>query len=277
MAVSEFTRPLERPWMTAIEKQFAAMSYIAAANPPQNVARNMQLTMLREAECYSWARETTTAVHMACKSIPARSSLAFKSLPSRAGWWWFGSDARVPFSALLWSVGFELEEVTLTPYVSNEHDTPEPSSFWFWKFNEPMHEMLGRVTQENNWSRDTAITNEVACRMLAAGCAWLQQRVAVMSSGPIERHRRKQLARENDAPLPSDVRVIQLRRAESTSERGKSSHDSPDWSYRWIVNGHWRNQPYKESRKLIYIMPYVKGPDDKPLKVPTHTVYSVSR
>ena len=38
-----------------------------------------------------------------------------------------------------------------------------------------------------------------------------------------------------------------------------------------------QKQPYKAEQKLIYIMPFVKGPADKPLRVPTHTVYQVSR
>lgn len=70
--------------------------------------------------------------------------------------------------------------------------------------------------------------------------------------------------------------MIQLRRTEA-QPHPTADGENVEWSCRWIVNGHWRNQPYKDERKLIYIMPYVKGPDDMPLKVPTHTVYQVSR
>jgi hypothetical protein len=79
------------------------------------------------------------------------------------------------------------------------------------------------------------------------------------------------------AAVPSGVRVVQLRRSEPNSRLDVRTHQPVDWSCRWIVGGHWRNQPYKDSTKLIYIMPYVKGPEDKPLRVPTHTVYQVSR
>lgn len=114
-------------------------------------------------------------------------------------------------------------------------------------------------------------------RFLLAASTWLNQRILSIGSGHIERHRRKQIARENNVPPPTDVRVIQLRRLESEPHGQAAGAEAVEWSCRWIVNGHWRNQPYKDSTKLIYIMPFVKGPADKPLKVPTHTVYQVSR
>jgi hypothetical protein len=68
------------------------------------------------------------------------------------------------------------------------------------------------------------------------------------------------------AKLPSEYVVVQLRKTEYKS--GEKSDDGRfiDWSHRWVVGGHWRWQPYKETgKKRIWIAPYVKGPDDKPL------------
>ena len=54
-----------------------------------------------------------------------------------------------------------------------------------------------------------------------------------------------------------------------------------EWSMRWMVGletgGFWRKQPVgpgRSERKLTWINPYMKGPDDKPLVIrPTvHTV-----
>lgn len=71
--------------------------------------------------------------------------------------------------------------------------------------------------------------------------------------------------------LPSDVRVVRLRElvAEAT---GRSDHDGPgiEYSHRWIVSGHWRNQPSgpgRTQRHLTWVSPHVKGPADKPLIV----------
>ncbi len=121
--------------------------------------------------------------------------------------------------------------------------------------------------------------NRLLVRFVMAAGVWLKQRIVVISSGHVERHRRKQLIRENDAPIIGDVKVVQLRRAESNPVSSIESGDPVEWSCRWIVSGHWRNQYHASTgrHELQYILPYVKGPADKPLKVPAQTVYSVSR
>ena len=48
--------------------------------------------------------------------------------------------------------------------------------------------------------------------------------------------------------------------SEATGER--------QYNRRWWVGGHWRQQacgPNHSQRKPIYVAPYIKGPEDKPL------------
>lgn len=43
-----------------------------------------------------------------------------------------------------------------------------------------------------------------------------------------------------------------------------------EWTHRWIVSGHWRNQACGEGyseRKLVWVSPHVKGPENKPLVI----------
>lgn len=70
--------------------------------------------------------------------------------------------------------------------------------------------------------------------------------------------------------LPNDVTIIRFRRTEYT--RKHEGEVNVEWSHRWLVRGFWRWQPYKNEkgewdRKRIWINPYIKGPEDKPLVI----------
>jgi len=82
------------------------------------------------------------------------------------------------------------------------------------------------------------------------------------ASRPIRRHAPKAYTAE---PV---IRIIQLRRRGPATNGGEPK--KIDYGCRWLVRGHWRNQFYRSSHshRLIFIPPYVKGPDDKPLKKP---------
>lgn len=75
------------------------------------------------------------------------------------------------------------------------------------------------------------------------------------------------------AGADQDVQVITLRRPKAEpSEPGGGDTPKREYDHRWIVQPHWRRQPYGPGRsqtKLIMIPPHVKGPADKPLKAPT--------
>lgn len=99
-------------------------------------------------------------------------------------------------------------------------------------------------------------------------CMWaLMETPRLVTDEPalIERAARRRAER---AKLPSEVRYIDLRHPEHAPTRSTSA--DVDWSHRWIVSGHWTNQPYGPAQSLRrpqWIAPYVKGPDDKPLVV----------
>jgi hypothetical protein len=67
---------------------------------------------------------------------------------------------------------------------------------------------------------------------------------------------------------PSPVRLIHLRRA--TREQGAPEGDGAarEFTCRWMVRGHWRQQwyPSRGVHRPIWINPHLKGPDDKPLR-----------
>lgn len=75
----------------------------------------------------------------------------------------------------------------------------------------------------------------------------------------------KRLTKVNAEVTPVRVTYLRRQRSAGASEAGTG----PDFSHRWIVSGHWRNQylPSRETHRLQWIAPHVKGPDDKPLVV----------
>jgi hypothetical protein len=69
---------------------------------------------------------------------------------------------------------------------------------------------------------------------------------------------------------PPVLRVIELRRPTSRRPREEDGRDAPEWSHRWIVRGHWRNQacgPGHSQRRQKWIAMYEKGPEDLDLIV----------
>jgi hypothetical protein len=106
-----------------------------------------------------------------------------------------------------------------------------------------------------------------------AAAALLKQRILVTTQQFATRGERKRLDRLS---LATSVMTIQLRATEHTPST--SSGDVIEWSHRWIVRGHWRQQwyPSDKEHRVLWIPPYIKGPDDRPLQV-RPAVYAVSR
>ena len=99
----------------------------------------------------------------------------------------------------------------------------------------------------------------------------MQQERVVDRSEKVSSPNRKKVARLKKEGKPSDVVVVRLRKARYVGD-GESRESGIEYSIRWFVSGHWRWQPYKnkdgiEDYKRIFISPYIKGPEDKPLKI----------
>lgn len=67
------------------------------------------------------------------------------------------------------------------------------------------------------------------------------------------------------------VTLVSLRRRRYASDEEKEA-EAREYSHRWIVRGHMRNQPVGprnadggQRHERVYIAPYIKGPEDKPL------------
>ena len=103
-------------------------------------------------------------------------------------------------------------------------------------------------------------------RVLSTFWALCSQKIAVETPFVPDRGMRRQAQREGWRSIPK-VRIIRLR--EQTTKRKDGPTSEVEWSHRWLVGAHWRNQWYASTQehrpKLIEA--YVKGPEDKPLVV----------
>jgi hypothetical protein len=101
------------------------------------------------------------------------------------------------------------------------------------------------------------------------------QRILVTSARYIaNRQARKRIAKAiGHEPV---VKVIELR-ARDYQQRDESEGTGVEYTCQWLVRGHWHQYHTKDGLQPRWVMPYVKGPSDKPLRVAEKVAYEVVR
>lgn len=129
-----------------------------------------------------------------------------------------------------------------------------------WRFGQavPSAENIEHtVVSEDGWWRS------VQCLLRL-----MMQTIATRDHEDPPRAARKRAAKDGHRPTVERpyVTVVRLRRPKAAPS---GDHHKVEWDHQWIVSGHWRNQyfPSIKGHRQIWISPYVKGPEDKPLVV----------
>lgn len=122
-------------------------------------------------------------------------------------------------------------------------------------------------------------TTDTIQKTLRAFWALTRQRIALPTRRRVDRPTRRR-AERTTFRLPEDgaINVVDLRRPERHQAADATEQRLIEWSHRWIVSGHWRNQwyPSEEMHRPTFIEAYEKGPDSAPLIVKDR-VYKVFR
>lgn len=130
----------------------------------------------------------------------------------------------------------------------------------------PLGTMISDFSMLGDDESDTMKASMVEDRkLLATFWALCSQRIVIETrERPYTRQQVRQAERQGRRL--EDIRVIRLR--EPTRKTTEGSRDV-EWSHRWIVGRHWRNQwyPSSDEHRPKLIEAYQKGPADKPLKV----------
>lgn len=119
-------------------------------------------------------------------------------------------------------------------------------------------------------------------RFIVSLFCFVDQTISVTEQQTAPRHLRKRIAREFGGTGSPIINTIQLRRREYRRSPSEGMAKGIDWSCRWIVRAHWRNQYYaskfgEPTHRPKLIPSCVKGPDSKPLKSKTINLFAVVR
>jgi len=130
---------------------------------------------------------------------------------------------------------------------------------------------LGHDTDQElpDIASDAAMASVIEDRRLLAALWQLssQPSITATEDTPPDRATRRRLERRGHA-VP-DVRIVNLAaRHRAVSEGSSGSESQREYTRRWMVEGHWRQQacgPQWSQHRPTYIAPHIKGPEDKPL------------
>lgn len=103
----------------------------------------------------------------------------------------------------------------------------------------------------------------------------LNQHIAVRTEAQPTRPVRRRMEK---AKFPERrITVVTLRRPRQDPDE----HDARtvEWSHRWVVQGHWRNQWYPSlgAHRQVWINPFIKGPEELPLITNKARVFALVR
>lgn len=161
-----------------------------------------------------------------------------------------------------------------------------PATHFFIAKGENMTPLLAHYKEdrlkEGHYFPNEEIPWQDKVRYFACMLAFLDQRVfTVHHRQSLPRHLRRQIEQETEWQAlkrqRQDVRIVYLRRFEPA--KTDKEQEVVDWKCRWLVRGHWRQQPYPTEGVVRpkWIHPFVKGPAGKPLKTPEKDLFGVVR
>jgi hypothetical protein len=254
---------------------------------------------LQRAETYYVTADIWEAIATSAASLPADVVIALEHVPATHGWIWLEHPVTLPdapplpgneshatvdlkMRAALWSVGYFENGV---PYLTIEtfHNLVGDLASKPVIPGRTMIVVLNATLAVQDASLERFMPSytgqhlelmHYVVRSVVGLFLWIRQTIVVPTAVPLERHAAKRMSR---AQIAGDLHVVTLRRkaAEPTAEHG----EPVEWSCRWVVSGHWRKQfyPSKDRHEYLWILPFVKGPADKPLKPPDPKVFAVIR
>lgn len=154
------------------------------------------------------------------------------------------------------------------------HDTE--AWFWVWKTDEgTWGEGLPSRSVEHVADDTVDDTQGIfLAQFLVAFWRLCDQQIAETTARASEPTSKQRAARRAHWP---EVRVVALRRRKRRTDTSETR--TVDWRSRWVVQMHrrWQWYPSEGRHRLIFVGPYIKGPEDRPLTPTPTRVTALSR
>lgn len=295
---------LERWWGTANGRKVAEyISRIELASqgvaPSVDDAVDMNRRTLQFADPYYVAPTIVDTLIQAAKVLPSGVVVTRSMIPS-AGFAWLAAPLGDSSTGEWGGVrAFSWEESVFKGVGPRAHEPDQPMvTLTFYATFTPTGE-LGAQSMLNwpigeSWDVDWKPTDPYFVRgehwgdrptdamaftrafVLTFFC-FIETKIFQTSSSRLERAVRRRLAGKlREEPL---VRVVTLRRTAGAPPKDVKgvSHEAVDWSCRWVVSGHWHRYHTREGVQAQWLMPYIKGPENRPLKPPRGRLFAVAR
>src|SRR5574342_1225771 len=239
---------------------------------------------------YYFSPETCQMLRQAASSYPVDMTPPPDScFLSELGFWYFTEPftASTPLDAferplrmLLWHRSSTHKLLTFVGLLDEAH-APLPLFFGSWPASYTIQQAIDNfdtntVQDDEGKFEKTQAMLRIAMQYIGATISFCHQRVFIDRREPADRAARRR-AQAQGIEVPSDVHVMMLRRAVPHETEGTRE---VDWSWRWWVRGHWRQQavgPGRQDRVPVFIASYIKGPEDRPMKPGGPSVYVVTR
>jgi hypothetical protein len=262
---------------------------------------------LESAAPYWWDREIVETLGEAAKTLPS-SKLSPSDVPLRLGWLYFEKETPVELpsgkpmniKAILWVAGSENldgeEHVTVRAVaehnllLGDEHGValvffsrmPDgrllPCLCSTWQFGFDIEERDPEVIKDvSHEERDVDALSQRGLSLFLSAMLFLQQKCVVNGVQALPRDARRRVEHRKTANVVQPVNVVYLRKPK---HQASGNHADVDWDHRWWVGPHWAIRwcgPGRREERRVLIMPYTKGPDDKPLHPPKKNLYAVVR
>lgn len=274
--------------------------------------RNQWLTDLHalgKAKPFYWNKRTTEIVAALSEDfVLDEIECARELMYCDVGWMWFGEappfmvelfvrfpDGNRRLSAPLRAISWYVFGHDGAPYLGitgwSQKAFDSASGQWVGSLTPSIWSstLLGKRMSEDipaselNFKGITDETSETETRKLkqfvVAAQTFIRQDFVSLYTAPIERAARKRLDRAGVTKHADSVQVVYLRRIAPREASNGGTGEAREWSCQWTVAGHVRQQWYRslQMHLPVYIHPYLKGPEDKPLKKRSTPIFAVTR